>query len=577
MTGQCRWLVLVATIGALLGTLRSQEILAVLSISVLAWCFSCWCLFRIRAGIVCRQLVLQRQVNSRPANQCTLWANRSASISVSLSVPKGTIPPFTLVREWLPELLEVLHGTTSIAIDTATSGVQLEYTCKVLAAGQVEFPGVQVQFLDTYGLFVVEHFVMQQSQVRSLPAFESVRDPRSSIKRINSLPQHGIHRLQRAGLGSELLELREYQPGDPPKSIAWKVSARRDRLMTRQYESEVPVRVNIIVDCSPETKLGPLGGRPIDQFNWIAASVARAALSTGDLVGLVLCDHHQIQRKRPSGGERAFYQILDALATATRPTTNVPRYSDSILRATFAMCSRRLPDLMDSKYNRVPFTVFPILPHRRRLWRSRVQLANAIAQVYGIGPNRAAEMYYDDASLCTGMQRLLSDNGWSIVLSNESRYDELNIDATTTTLNLSKAITESVAHARDNEVYVIFMNLNKGPEALEKIKAAARVAIARHHRVVFISNAVGEMRAKSRTAQTKTKGRRRTALASQEAAILERAKTIAGENHLKSIRREITQLGVKVAFAADHRAVALVLAEAELAGSGRSVTCQRTR
>ena len=39
-------------------------------------------------------------------------------------------------------------------------------------------------------------------------------------------------------------------PGDPPRTIAWKVSARRDRLITKEFESEVPVRCTLFLDTS---------------------------------------------------------------------------------------------------------------------------------------------------------------------------------------------------------------------------------------------------------------------------------------------------------------------------------------
>ena len=41
--------------------------------------------------------------------------------------------------------------------------------------------------------------------------------------------------------------------------IAWKASARRDRLMTKELESEVPVRCTLFVDASSSVRVGPVG------------------------------------------------------------------------------------------------------------------------------------------------------------------------------------------------------------------------------------------------------------------------------------------------------------------------------
>ncbi|MFT4196480.1 MAG: DUF58 domain-containing protein, partial [Pseudoxanthomonas sp.] len=47
----------------------------------------------------------------------------------------------------------------------------------------------------------------------------------------------GATRSSRAALaGEELHHLREYRPGDPPRSVAWKPSARRGALLVREYE-----------------------------------------------------------------------------------------------------------------------------------------------------------------------------------------------------------------------------------------------------------------------------------------------------------------------------------------------------
>ena len=148
--------------------------------------------------------------------------------------------------------------------------------------------GSEMCIRDRFGLFVREQFVPCEATYKVLPSFNKAGDMLSVIKQTNAIPQHGIHRLQQAGMGSELLELREYMPGDPPKSIAWKVSARREMLMIRQYESEVPVRLQLFLDGSISTRLGGFGHRLVDQMTYVAASVAQTANASGDPVGATL-------------------------------------------------------------------------------------------------------------------------------------------------------------------------------------------------------------------------------------------------------------------------------------------------
>ena len=70
------------------------------------------------------------------------------------------------------------------------------------------------------------------------------------------LPQQGsdpLHTRAHAN-GEELHQLRPYRAGDPPRSIAWKHSARRDTLLVREYEK--PIGIEVVLDWRA---LAPLG------------------------------------------------------------------------------------------------------------------------------------------------------------------------------------------------------------------------------------------------------------------------------------------------------------------------------
>ncbi|GIW70953.1 MAG: hypothetical protein KatS3mg102_0495 [Planctomycetota bacterium] len=53
-----------------------------------------------------------------------------------------------------------------------------------------------------------------------------------------------------AGASLELLELRDYVPGDDLRHLDWRAYARSDRLQTRLYRAEVAPWVELICDCS---------------------------------------------------------------------------------------------------------------------------------------------------------------------------------------------------------------------------------------------------------------------------------------------------------------------------------------
>jgi uncharacterized protein (DUF58 family) len=60
----------------------------------------------------------------------------------------------------------------------------------------------------------------------------------------------GLHRSPRKGFSVEFAEYRPYQPGDDPRYIDWKIAARSDRWVVRQYEEETNLRASVVLDVS---------------------------------------------------------------------------------------------------------------------------------------------------------------------------------------------------------------------------------------------------------------------------------------------------------------------------------------
>ena len=319
------------------------------------------------------QLKFERSVNGRTEPNGILWAGRQVSVEVRLTTSMIGIGANVQIRDVIPENISVLDQDNDVTIRSRIRSAEFRYRGRVLGAGQLRLPGFRIVMTDRQGFFRAERFIPLVQNFRVLPAFQNIGDAQPTVKRINALPQHGIHRLQRSGMGSELLELREYAAGDPPKSIAWKVSARRDKLMTRQYESEVPVRLQLFVDGSIGTRAGGYGMRLIDQMNYVAASVAKAAVAVGDPVGAMLFDERGLRRIPSGTGDRGFHRLLEALSDFSVNPAPVPdRLSNQLLDAAMSVAAEQFPELLDARVNHIPFLLFPISPWaQRRLIYSR--------------------------------------------------------------------------------------------------------------------------------------------------------------------------------------------------------------
>src|SRR5687767_6801029 len=60
----------------------------------------------------------------------------------------------------------------------------------------------------------------------------------------------GLHRSPRKGFSVEFADFRPYQPGDDLRYVDWKIAARADRWVVRQYEEETNLRATLVLDVS---------------------------------------------------------------------------------------------------------------------------------------------------------------------------------------------------------------------------------------------------------------------------------------------------------------------------------------
>ncbi len=60
----------------------------------------------------------------------------------------------------------------------------------------------------------------------------------------------GLHRSPRKGFSVEFADYRPYQPGDDLRYVDWKIAARADRWVVKQYEEETNLRATLVLDVS---------------------------------------------------------------------------------------------------------------------------------------------------------------------------------------------------------------------------------------------------------------------------------------------------------------------------------------
>jgi uncharacterized protein (DUF58 family) len=150
----------------------------------------------------------------------------------------------------------------------------------------------------------------------ALKVFPTQADLRSQALRPKGGALHeqvGLHHVRRRGLAGELREIRDHAHGDSFKYIAWKATARQRKLMVRDLETEIVVTHQIVVDIAGSMRGGSPGRSKLDYAIDTAAALARAAVDSGDRVGLITFDSRIYSELRPDSGHHHYLKLIDRL------------------------------------------------------------------------------------------------------------------------------------------------------------------------------------------------------------------------------------------------------------------------
>jgi uncharacterized protein (DUF58 family) len=121
----------------------------------------------------------------------------------------------------------------------------------------------------------------------------------------------GLHKSPFHGFSVEFVEHRQYMPGDPLKSVDWKVYAKSDRFYVKQYEDETNLRAHLVVDHSASMAWASVPGAvtKLEYARSLAAALAYLMLQQQDAVGL-LTFAEKIETFVPARARRSHLEVL---------------------------------------------------------------------------------------------------------------------------------------------------------------------------------------------------------------------------------------------------------------------------
>jgi uncharacterized protein (DUF58 family) len=139
----------------------------------------------------------------------------------------------------------------------------------------------------------------------------------------NRLSDAGVRALKQRGEGTSFAGLRDYVPGDDPRLLDWKATARHSRLITREQSIERSQTVIAMIDCG--RAMTQLAGRYARFEHVLSAALVLSdvAATSGDRVGLLAFDDDVRSFVPPQKGPAALRSLRTALsrldATLTEP------------------------------------------------------------------------------------------------------------------------------------------------------------------------------------------------------------------------------------------------------------------
>jgi uncharacterized protein (DUF58 family) len=132
------------------------------------------------------------------------------------------------------------------------------------------------------------------------------------IRRLDGRLQ-GNYRTLFRGAGVDVVDLREYQPGDDLRHIDWNVTARTDTPHVRSYLEDRDVTAWLLLDRSPSMGFGPVDRSKHVVLTEIAATVAQLLSRGGNRVGAILFDAQVDEIVPPGSGRRHVLRIISRL------------------------------------------------------------------------------------------------------------------------------------------------------------------------------------------------------------------------------------------------------------------------
>jgi len=129
----------------------------------------------------------------------------------------------------------------------------------------------------------------------------------------------GEHRTAAVGVGTELAQIRRWEPGDDVRRIDWNATARSNEVQVRVDVAERALTSWLLLDASPSMTFGTADRRKWDVAEGVALAIGHLSSRRGNRVGVVTFGGSSSLALRPRQGRAGLLGVL--LAVRREPET----------------------------------------------------------------------------------------------------------------------------------------------------------------------------------------------------------------------------------------------------------------
>ena len=290
-----------------------------------------------------------------------------AETEVRIEIANHTPRDISLIikDEYPPEMK--LSGTREARVDIdAQTTATMIYGLTPPKRGRFEFGLIAVRYLSRWRLVWSQTRVGTPDAVKVYPNMRRARE--AELRALGARSFVAARRKsQWRGEGRDFESLRDYVRGDEMRHISWTATARRGKLVTRQYQMERDQTILIALDAGRLMTARIENETKLDSAVHAALALMSAAARAGDNAGLLVFGRRIQAYLPPKRGAEHLDAALEALY-AVEPEMIEPSYSRAF--EFVAANSRRrslvvvLTDLVDEEGSRELLTSLKLLRPR---------------------------------------------------------------------------------------------------------------------------------------------------------------------------------------------------------------------